>query len=302
MGLVVVGILLVFGAGILAYLYVARNLPDRRRGLRSYLIASTIGLGVVILLKTALPNRAFAVLALVAVFALGGLIFWTVIILATRLIGRSAVLRSFRAQVRAQEREGYELLPFDGVPPPAVERKRAEMEGLGFEVTLVGQDFGGGPHVLLFRGSDSIIGEVVEYVTGPAAGTIVVELTSILDGRRAVLATSNYGLVLDIWPAELRQTFPGASARQLLLGHERALELLEAHGLRSQPLTSEEALEARSWGMSASNAAVLAAPRARVLQGLTRIARKEPVGLGALDDHPRIKERLKGLADQEANP
>jgi hypothetical protein len=116
------------------------------------------------------------------------------------------------------------------------------------------------------------------------------------------LSTGNTPTVEESWVGGLRQTFPGASAEQLLLAHRRALDFLSGRGLLPEALTAHEALEARSWALATETAAALQAPRKHALRRLTRLARKESVALGALSEQPTIEERLKALASDHTAP
>jgi hypothetical protein len=300
-----------YALGIFTFAILRRRSPSFRSDIRQFAILLAMPAVLVTLLAALLPVRLFARMSVLVVFGLGGLLLLILLWAAMALFARKQVVGTFRAQLRAQQRAGYDLVHSDDPRPPRVEDGLVEMKQLGFQLLVSSRGTDGSWHLLLFRRSDSIVGEILEYVTGREVRTIYVtgrevrtiglEFTSVLRDRRGILATGNMPTFDDFWVAELRQTFPGASAEQLLLAHQRAIKFLRPHGLDPESLTAREVLEARSWGLTTRTSAALAAPRAAVLRRMKRLVRKEPVAVGILSEQLDIEERLMAIgADSRA--
>lgn len=288
----IVGTILLYAAAVALFMFVTREQPRWKRRLAWFAIATALALALIVFLRFTLPVRAFAILAAVALFV--GVPVAAV--LGLGLLAASRLVKVVRMEVAAERARGYELTPTEEKLPAAVDEERAEMESLGFHVIVSGHAADGSPHILLLHASGSIMGEVVQYLS-ISTDRPIVEFTSITADRRGIVETGNFGLVPDLWPAQLRQTLPGAGTPQLLVEHQRALAFLERRGVSAQHLTPEEALEARSWGLDMSNSAVLAAPARALLRSLARTRKKGHVGLGPLEHHPGIEDRIRRLTE-----
>lgn len=116
-------------------------------------------------------------------------------------------------------------------PVPAhIEQASAQFEALGFERLAVSAEASESTQVVLLRDRDGVLAEVIEDKSDIEVERLVLELTSALVEPRGVLCTGT-APSLTLWPAELRQIFPGSTPEQLLWHHERASRLVRGKGI-----------------------------------------------------------------------
>jgi hypothetical protein len=121
---------------------------------------------------------------------------------------------------------------------------------------------------------------------------IALELTSSLAGRRGLLTTSNLGLGLNLWPAELRQVFPGATVADLLRYHRDALDWLDRQGVTADTMTADEVVELRADFLRRSHEATARFPSKLLRAESIRAAQGRHAFVGSLADDVDIAARL----------
>jgi hypothetical protein len=95
---------------------------------------------------------------------------------------------------------------------------------------------------------------------------------------------------------ELLQVFPGAVTEDLLRQHERALSLVETHGIRVEPSTEEEVLGRFHFRLATQFAAAATASRRDFARELARSAKGQHIHVGALADNSTMRERVEVIA------
>lgn len=247
--------------------------------------------------KAALPERVTGpVILLELILALG--LFACFILVQTRL---SIRLRRIRNELRAQAGQAGRLEALDGAAPQMLVDASAPFERLGFRLLDMGRPPSQALMSLLWREEGSVIAEVV-WFPNPRGScpSFVLELTSVLQDRRGVLCTSTSGIGFDCWQQQLAQVFPGASAEHLVVRHEEALAFLEAHGLRTEPIQSDQILSLRSWGMSSSLRAAASTPAFKLYQAALAVARCEHRNLGPIRENREALTRLARMSGAPA--
>lgn len=242
-----VPMLILLGAIVLGALWIGfiRRLPSRLAW--RVVAASTVFL---IAYAVVAGNSPAWVGRLVAVLCV--LTFLGVILLAavgkTRLFFATRRLR--RVLWRIGETGKLDEQPFDGAAAPELESRAMVLEQLGFERMFAAR----GPRmvrIVLLRHEDRTIAEVATVLM-PALNPIpVIELTSILIGRRGLLSTSTSRLKPGSWAGELCQVFPGSDPGPLVRHHEDALGFLSGRGITADRLTPEQVLDADRWARAA---------------------------------------------------
>jgi hypothetical protein len=198
----------------------------------------------------------------------------------------------FRAR-RALTRGASWSARFLGPQPREVATLAADLELVGFRRVsqrLRGEDI----VLLLFRSTDSIAGEVIEHARSRHA-RVIVELTSVLPGRRGILSTTNLPSDPRLWKGVLLQAFPGAQPRDLVRSHERALAVLAERGLLQDPIEEGSLHETLDWAASMQWKAAVQTPYREITRLLTKRGIVEWLHLGPLETDPRLEQRLEEL-------
>lgn len=134
---------------------------------------------------------------------------------------------------------------------------------------------------------------IAEAVADPLGNSAAFDYTSILDGGRGELVTSNTGLGVQLWDGELVQAFPGATTEHLLESHEDGLAFLHERGIDPDPVTPDRLLALRTGLIRrAVEAARAADPKQLRLEGV-RILQRQHGSVGLLRDRPSIEERIE---------
>lgn len=187
-------------------------------------------------------------------------------------------------------------------------------KAVGFEEATTIQEPDGSVHAFLLGDGGRVIGEVAMVKSRhrastidldrntKRASTIDLDLTSSLAGHRGLLATSNSGLGLHLWPAELRQVFPGATVANLLQHHRDALEWLERQGITADPVTTDDLIELRTEFLKRSNEALARSSSKSIRQESMRAAQGRHAYVGPLTADADLTSRLKRFWDAIAEP
>jgi hypothetical protein len=178
------------------------------------------------------------------------------------------------------------------VPPQLAAGYNAFSE-LGFEEATTIQNPDGSVHAFLLGDGGRVLGEVALFKGSRRTIPIALELTSSIAGHRGLLTTSNLGLGLHLWQAELRQVFPGATATTLLQYHRDALGWLGRQGISADAMTAAEVLELRADFLRRSNeATALSSPKVIRTESM-RAAQGRHAYVGSLSDDVDIASRLE---------
>ena len=266
-------------------------LVRKRRSMRTWIVDGIVA-GSLVLFVALLPLRTHA---RVASLGLGFIVFVPAIF-AGLLICSWWVIRKYRRGLMttrgAQDAEEVLL-------PPALEPGRDAFVELGFEEVTTSRLQDGSVYAYLIRAEDGIVAEVVSYPP-PLDQTPIFEISSILAGRTGVLATSTYGLGARLWPGELRQVFPGATAQHLLESHISGLDFLRERGIDPDPLRADEILEVKEDMLGRSRAAA-AGVSSKVLKAeLVRGAHGRHAAVGPLATQGDIAARIDAFYELRA--
>jgi len=180
-----------------------------------------------------------------------------------------------------------------GPPPREVAALAADLELVGFRRVsqrLRGEDV----VLLLFRSTDSIVGEVIHRARS-RRDRVTVELTSVLSSRRGILSTTNLASDPRLWKGVLLQAFPGARPGDLVQSHERALAVLAERGLPPDPIAEATLHETLDWAASMQWKAAVETPHRELTRLLTKRGIVEWLHLGPLETDPRLEQRLAQL-------
>ena len=178
------------------------------------------------------------------------------------------------------------------VPPQLAAGYNAFRE-LGFEEATTIQNPDGSVHAFLLGDGGRVLGEVALLKGSRRTIPIVLELTSSMVGHRGLLTTSNLGLGLNLWHAELRQVFPGGTATVLLQYHRDALDWLGSQGISADAMTADEVLELRADFLRRSNVATASSSSRTIRTESMRAAQGRHAYIGALSDDMDITSRLE---------
>jgi hypothetical protein len=189
--------------------------------------------------------------------------------------------------------------------PPELTVGHRSFRDVGFEDATTIQDPDGSVHAFLLGDGGRALGEVAMFKRKPPRAStigldksarrafpIALELTSSLAGRRGLLTTSNLGLGLNLWHAELRQVFPGATVADLVRYHRDALEWLGRQGVAADTMTAGEVVELRADFLKRSHEATARLPSKVLRAESTRAAQGRHAFVGALSDDVDIDARL----------
>jgi hypothetical protein len=189
--------------------------------------------------------------------------------------------------------------------PPELAASLAPFKEVGFgDVTTI-QEVDGSVHALLLSDEGRVIAEAATVRDRRRAGAIgldqiwkhapsvVLELTSSLLGHRGLLATSNFGLGLYLWDAELRQVFPGASAANLVRYHRDALGWLEQQGITAESVAADEVVKLRADLLKRSSEATARSSSKAIRKEGMRAGQGQHAYVGSLSDDVDIASRLK---------
>jgi hypothetical protein len=177
----------------------------------------------------------------------------------------------------------------DALLPDPVKNAVERFEAIGFERVTTTIDEGGSVVAHLLR-ADGVIAEAAVDPFGPGAD---VDYTSVLDGGRGTLVTSNNGLGAQIWEGSLTQAFPGATEAHLLDSHEDGLAFLHDRGIEPDPVSPDRLLAIRADLVArAEDAARAADPKRLRLEG-ARILQRQHRSVGRLRDRRGIEEELE---------
>lgn len=228
-----------------------------------------------------IPLRVMAVIAAILLMVL--------LLLAAIFLMRSlGWIVGFRRKWLAQFGKPRIEAP-DTLLPDPVKKAVERFEAMGFEHVTTTIDERGSvvAHLL---GADGVVAEAIVDPIGPGA---VFDYTSILDGGRGALVTSNSGLGMQVWDGELVQAFPGATPEHLLESHEDGLTFLHDHGIDPDPTTADRLLAVRAdLVRRAEDAARAADPKRLRLEG-ARILQRQHGSVGLLRDRSSIDERIE---------
>lgn len=177
-------------------------------------------------------------------------------------------------------------------PPELAAGYRAFSE-LGFEEATTIQDPDGSVHAFLLGDGGRVLGEVALLKSSRRPIPIALELTSSIAGHRGLLTTSNLGLGLHLWHAELRQVFPGATATTLLQYHLDALDWLGRQGISADAMTADEVVALRADFLRRSNEATACSSSKAIRTEWMRAAQGRHAYVGSLPDDVDSASRLE---------
>ena len=176
--------------------------------------------------------------------------------------------------------------------PPELAAGVSAFKDVGFEEATTIQDPGGSIHAFLLGDEGRALGEVAMFKGRRRASPIGLELTSSLAGRRGLLTTSNLGLGLSLWEAELRQVFPGTPVADLVRYHRDALDWLSRQGIHADPVEAGEILELRADFLRRSHEATARMPSKVIRSESMRAGQGRHAFVGSLSDDVNIAARL----------
>ena len=173
--------------------------------------------------------------------------------------------------------------------PDPVKKAVERFEAIGFQRVTTTIDEGGSVVAHLLRAD----GVVAEAIVDPMGSGAVFDYTSMLDGGRGMLVTSNTGLGVQLWDGALVQAFPGATAEHLLESHEDSWPSFTTRGIDPDPMAPAELLAVRGDLLRrAEEAARAADPKRLRLEGV-RVLQRQHGSVGLLRDRPSIEERIE---------
>lgn len=206
----------------------------------------------------------------------------------------SAARAQSRARVVARDGpESFERIHTD--PPPEFEPHAVAFERLGYQRVKYGTR-GDGTQLVMFRSSDSIVAEITSIPKVKAIWAFeLLDLTSVLSGRRGLLTTTNVPTHQRLWHGELLQVFPGMGAVQLAESHEAALALLADRGVTTETFDESAIEEFVRWGLQMLSMAQAGARSRDLLWRKAPTEVMKSLHVGALQDDPRLDELVAAL-------
>jgi hypothetical protein len=239
-----------------------------------FLVSATLFAGDV-------PLRVMAVIA--------GILLMVLLLLAAIFLIRSmGWLFGFRRKWLAKMGKPRIEAP-DALLPDPVKKAVERFEAIGFQRVATTISEGDSVVAHLLRAD----GVVAEAIVDPMGSGAVFDYTSMLDGGRGMLVTSNTGLGVQLWDGALVQAFPGATAEHLVESHEDGLAFLHERGIDPDPMRRDRLLAVRAdLVRRAEESARAADPKRLRLEGV-RILQRQHGNVGLLRDRPNIEERIE---------
>jgi hypothetical protein len=193
------------------------------------------------------PMRLLQVVTQVVMWVLAAFLAYF-LLLVTPWARRVFLAPRIRAANRRILESGLVFAPVAQAPRGLEERTRA-LQSLGFErVVVVMEERSRAISSFLVRRADGVIAMASQLPRRyPRLPNIVMGLTSVVEGRRGTLATSNLGLRGVRVPTHLAQIFPDATPAFLSAAHEEARVFLQERGVRFQPVEADQVLDIIQW-------------------------------------------------------
>jgi hypothetical protein len=271
-------------AGVVVVWFILELIIRRGRSKRAMVfdgLIVAIFLGGATLFAGDIPLRVMAVIA-------GTLLMTLLLMAAIFLIRSMGSPFGFRRKWLAEMGKPRIEAP-DALLPDPVKKAVERFEAIGFRRVTSTIDEDGSVIAHLLRAD----GVLAEAVVDPMGNGAAFDCTSILDGGRGELVTSNTGLGVQLWDGELVQAFPGATAEHLLECHEDGLVFLRERGIDPDPVTPDRLLALRTDLIRrAVEAAHAADPNQLRLEGV-RILQRQHGSVGLLRDRPSIEQQIE---------
>lgn len=250
--------------------------------------------GVVVTVLLLIPPYAFLISILAALTLVLGLFVlgWIDTIWVRANVARS------RSRARVVARDGPESFQqIDSHPPPEFEPHALAFERLGFKRVRYGGR-GEGTQLVMFRPSDCVTAEVASYPKVKAVWSFeLLDLTSVLIGRRGLLTTTNAPTHQRLWRGELLQVFPGASATQLVESHDAALALLARRGVVPEKFDESAIEEYVRWGLQMLSMAQAETRSREIVRRNAPTELMKSLQIGPLQDDQRLDDLVAALPE-----
>jgi len=200
---------------------------------------------------------------------------------------------------RTRLANGYlDFVPVEEAPshPEEVRELSAEFGESGYEPLASHITRNDKLVVLLHDESLGSIGEIVHFIDVPGVDGFTLEVTSILEDGRGVLATGNAAMP-SIYRVELRQTFPGASPSELVKHHGAAIQFIEEEGLAIRPVSRDDAELTRQEWFDLQKQLIQTAPTRAVVDWIRDARRGYPTSAGPIASNETMRARLNAILE-----